>query len=67
MREELRKGNSRIVGSTSFHPELYGEKLIDLALNILKGEPVPPAVYMEYTFINAANVDLLYFAEKDER
>jgi len=67
MREELRKGNSRIVGSTSFHPERYGEKLIDLALNILKGEPVPPAVYMEYTFINAANVDLHYFAEKDER
>jgi ribose transport system substrate-binding protein len=67
MREELRKGNSRIVGSASFHPERYGEKLIDLALHILKGEPVPPAVYMEYTFINAANVDLLYFAEKDER
>ncbi len=67
MREELRKANSRIVGSTSFHPELYGEKLIDLALHILKGEPVPPAVYMEYTFINAANVDLHYFAEKDER
>jgi len=67
MREELRKGNSRIVGSTSFHPELYGTKLIDLALNILKGEPVPPAVYMEYTFINAANVDLHYFSEKDER
>ncbi|MBI1281561.1 MAG: substrate-binding domain-containing protein [Anaerolineaceae bacterium] len=67
MREELRKGSSRIVGSTSFHPELYGEKLIDLALHILKGEPVPPAVYMEYTFVNAANVDLLYFGEKDER
>ncbi len=58
LRDELRRGNSRIIGSSAFHPELYGEKLIKLALDILKGEPVPPAVYMEYTFIDAANVDL---------
>jgi hypothetical protein len=32
---------------------LYGEQLIELALKILRGEPVPPAVYMEHTFIRA--------------
>lgn len=58
LRDELRRGNSRIIGSTAFHPELYGERLVKLALDILNGEPVPPAVYMEHIFINAANVDL---------
>lgn len=58
LREELRRGNSRIIGSTAFHPELYGERLVKLALAILQGEHVPPAVYIEHTFINAANVDL---------
>ena len=44
---------SRIVGSTAYEPERYGEKLIPLALKILRGEPVPPAVYMEHTFVRA--------------
>ncbi len=60
LRDELRRGNSRIIGSTAFHPERYGEKLIEIALKILKGEPVPPAVYMEHTFINASNIDHYY-------
>ncbi len=55
VREELRQPHSCIIGSTSFSPELYGEKLIPLALKILRGEPVPPAVYMEHTFIQAVS------------
>lgn len=55
VREELRNPGSRIIGSTTFSPELYGEKLIPLALKILRGEPVPPAVYMEHTFIQAVS------------
>jgi len=53
VREELKKADSRIIGSTAYWPEQYGEKLIPLALKILRGEPVPPAVYMEHTFIRA--------------
>ena len=53
VREELRQPHSCIIGSTTFSPELYGEKLIPLALKILRGESVPPAVYMEHTFIQA--------------
>jgi ribose transport system substrate-binding protein len=53
VREELRHPGSRIIGSTSYEPERYGEKLIPLALKILHGEPVPPAVYIEHTFISA--------------
>ncbi len=54
VREELLDPQSRIIGSTTFSPELYGEKLIPLALKILRGDPVPPAVYMEHTFVRAA-------------
>jgi ribose transport system substrate-binding protein len=53
VREELRDPHSRIIGSTAYLPEAYGEKLIPLALRILHGEPVPPALYMEHTFIRA--------------
>jgi ribose transport system substrate-binding protein len=53
LREELKKPGSRIIGSTAYWPEQYGENIIPLALRILRGEPVPPAVYMEHTFIGS--------------
>ena len=53
VREELRQLGSRIIGSTAYEPERYGEKLIPLALSILRGERVPPAVYIEHTFVRA--------------
>jgi ribose transport system substrate-binding protein len=53
VREELKKAGSRIIGSTAYWPEQYGERIIPLALKILRGEPVPPAVYMEHTFVGA--------------
>jgi ribose transport system substrate-binding protein len=53
VRDELKKPDSRIIGSTAYWPEQYGEKIIPLALKILRGEPVPPAVYMEHTFVSA--------------
>jgi ribose transport system substrate-binding protein len=55
LREELNKPRSRIIGSTTFHPEQYGGQLIPLALKILRGEPVPPALHIEHTFIPAAH------------
>ncbi len=54
VREALASPESRIVGSTAYYPERYGEKLIDLAQRVLAGEPVPPAVYMQHTFVKAA-------------
>jgi len=30
--------------------------LIALALKILRGEPVPPAVYIEHTFVKAESI-----------
>jgi len=41
------------IGSTTYNPERYAEKLMPLALKILRGEPVLPAVHLEHTFIAA--------------
>ncbi len=60
IRDEIRDPNSRLIGSTAYMPELYGEKLAELALKILQGESVPPAIYMEHVFINAKNIDKYY-------
>lgn len=53
--EEVKHPGSRIIGSTAYMPERYGERLIPLALRILRGEPVPPAVYIEHTFVSAVS------------
>lgn len=59
-RAELRRLHSRFIGSTAYMPEKYGEHLIMLAQSILRGEPLPPAIYMEHTFITRDNIDTLY-------
>jgi ribose transport system substrate-binding protein len=60
LRKEIRHPESRLVGSTAYWPEKYGEKLIQVATKILNGEPVPPAVYNEHIFITQDNVDEFY-------
>jgi ribose transport system substrate-binding protein len=60
IRHEVRRQNSRIIGSTAFFPEGYGERLLNLAIKILNGQPVPPAVYMEHVFIKDDNINFYY-------
>ncbi|MCA9951085.1 MAG: substrate-binding domain-containing protein [Anaerolineales bacterium] len=62
VQKEIRDPQSRLIGSTAYMPERYGAKLIELALKILHGESVPPAVYMNHVFINKANIDRYYTA-----
>ncbi len=57
---EIRDPQSRLIGSTAYMPERYGEKLMGLALKILHGESVPPAIYMNHVFINIDNIDRYY-------
>jgi ribose transport system substrate-binding protein len=57
LRTEMRKPNSPVVGATAYRPEDYGEHLIQLALDILDGKQVPPAVYTNHHFISPNNVD----------
>lgn len=60
LRSELRKPKSPVVGATAYRPEDYGQYLVQLALDILAGKQVTPAVYMEHFFVNADNVDETY-------
>lgn len=59
-RAEIRNPEARLVGSTAYWPEKYGERLVDVALKILQGQQVPPAVYMDHVFINAENIGEFY-------
>lgn len=60
VRKEIRRPTSRIIGSTAYFPEGYGERLLGLARKIAAGEPVPPAMYMEHVLIDSENIDLYY-------
>jgi ribose transport system substrate-binding protein len=59
-RKEMRRPGSRIIGSTAYWPEQYGEGLIQVAQKILRGDPVPPAVYNEHVLITRENIDQYY-------
>jgi ribose transport system substrate-binding protein len=65
LRRVLRQNPPFLVGSTAFHPISYGERLVDLAMRILEGEQVSPAVYMQHTFITAENIDEYYPESED--
>lgn len=59
-RAELRRAGTSMVGSVGYFPEKYGEDLIPLALDLLQGKAVPPAVFIRHKLIDRANVDLFY-------
>jgi ribose transport system substrate-binding protein len=55
VREEMQSLDSPLIGATTFEPDKYGEQIIPLALKILRGEPVPPAVYINHTFVSGCS------------
>ena len=59
-RAELRRKDTRLIGSVAFFPERYGDDIIRTALDILHHREVPPAVYAHYEFVTAVNVAKLY-------
>jgi len=59
-RAALRHGSSSFIGSTSYLPEEYGERLLELALRLLRGEAVSPAVYVRHTFVTRETLDRFY-------
>ena len=60
IRSELRRTGSSLIGSVAFFPERYGENVLRLALAILAGRPMPPAVFVEHKLITPENVDHVY-------
>lgn len=63
VRAEIRKRNSRIIGSTAYMPERYGDQLMQIAIRILRGEPNAPAIYIDHVFIDADNIEQYYPAK----
>lgn len=63
-RREMRRPNSRLVGSVSYFPEQYGEAVISLALDKLRGKDVPPASFVKHLMITRENVDVMYPNDK---
>jgi len=59
-REEMRRRKTRLVCSVAYFPENYGSRVISLALDILNGRHVPPAVFTNHELITPENVDKVY-------
>jgi ribose transport system substrate-binding protein len=59
-RAELRRARTPLVASVGYFPELYGETLIKLSLDLLARRKTPPAVFIRHHLITAENVDHFY-------
>jgi len=59
-RNELRKRSSRLIGSVAYFPELYGDALTSLAIDILAKKPTPPAVFVKHQMVTKENVERFY-------
>jgi ribose transport system substrate-binding protein len=68
-REALHRADLPFIGSTGYHPEEYGSDLLALALKILEGKVVPPALYRQHDFITRENIGDYYprgFANREK-
>jgi hypothetical protein len=51
MLQEMLRPDSPVIGAVTFAPETYGQRVIPLALDILAGRDVPPAVYQQHILV----------------
>lgn len=54
--EAIAEPRSPLIGTVAFFPENYGRQLTDLAARMLRGDAVPPSVYIPHQLITARNV-----------
>ena len=59
-RNELRRPDTRLVGSVAYFPERYGDEIISLAIQILQKKTTPATVFVKHQLITPRNVDLIY-------
>jgi ribose transport system substrate-binding protein len=65
-RLQMRKPNSRLIGSVAYFPERYGEQLIALALDMLTQRvPTPRAVFIKHQLITPSNLKQHYGRETE--
>ena len=63
--DEMRKGNSAIIGSISHGAETYGPRLIQLGIALLRGHSVPPYNYVRHHVVTPES--LASESEEQER
>lgn len=66
IRRELFRRNRMLIGAVDFFPQHYGSKIIPLALSILEGKPVPPAIYTDHLLLTPQNVGQVYPSDAPE-
>jgi ribose transport system substrate-binding protein len=59
-RAELRKPDTRLIGSMAFFPENYGPDLMRVALEILKHRLTPPAVFVKHKLLTPETINRYY-------
>jgi ribose transport system substrate-binding protein len=59
-RMELRKANTRLLGTVAFFPEKYGARLIRLAADLFHAKSVSPVIYTPHRLITSETVDQYY-------
>jgi ribose transport system substrate-binding protein len=59
-RAELREPGTRLIGSVAYFPEKYGQEIVNVALDILHRQPVPPAVFVKHQLVTPQNVNHVY-------
>jgi len=59
-RTEIRRSNTRLIGSVAFFPEHYGSDLVKLSIEILNKKAVPPAVFVDHKLVTAATIEHFY-------
>jgi ribose transport system substrate-binding protein len=55
-RQEVCNNSETFIGTVGYFPERYGDKLVELAQKLHRGESVPPNVYIEHQWINNKNI-----------
>ena len=56
IRKELRRPDSRLIGSVSYHPEEYGPAIMTIVRSILNGEPVGPSYFTAHEWVPASRL-----------
>jgi ribose transport system substrate-binding protein len=56
VRRELERHNPMLIGAVDYFQEQYGSNLMQIALDLLEGRAVPPAIYTEHQLITSDDV-----------
>jgi ribose transport system substrate-binding protein len=59
-RKELRRPNSRLIGTVAMFPETYGDGLIRAVLDILKYHQPSSPIFVKHRLLTPQNVDHYY-------